>query len=146
MSDFFDAAARVRGRVEPALPSIKTLDSAGTDKLLEDFYSIGMHDHLIAKLASHYKVSHRELMDLLVSRQGIFLHLMTDYNKVGSPEQLQELLRNQNTKVQEFVDHVYAMSRRMDELVETSAAVQARVLTALTRAQDRIKAHLPKQS
>ena len=86
--------------------SVQQLNPEELDQLLHGLYEVGKHENLLHRLAGHYSIPYGTLIDMLVGRQIIYVHLHTDYANPGTEQMLSSILRNQNFKTQETVERL----------------------------------------
>ena len=117
--------------------SVQQLNPEELDQLLHGLYEVGKHENLLHRLAGHYSIPYKTLVDVLVGRQIIYVHLHTDYTNPGTEQMLSSILRNQNVKTQEMVERMGEMVSQIDEALRQTEFLRdeaARVL-ALYKAQ-----------
>jgi hypothetical protein len=95
--------------------SVQQLNPEELDQLLHGLYEVGKHENLLHRLAGHYSIPYGTLIDMLVGRQIIYVHLHTDYANPGTEQMLSSILRNQNFKTQETVERLGEMVSQIDE-------------------------------
>ncbi len=94
---------------------VNQLSPEERDALLDNLYKLGVHENLITRLSEHYGVRFKSLLDLCLSRQLVYLHVMTDYSKEGSEASLQQLLRTQQTATATLIAVMNARISNLDE-------------------------------
>lgn len=87
------------------------------DIFLNNLYQIGIHENLLSHLSDHYGVSYKELRDLLLSRQLLFLHIMTDYSKPADEAVLQTTLGSQQGAMKTLIDGMTKRLGKLDEAI-----------------------------
>jgi len=95
--------------------SVQQLNPEELDQLLHGLYEVGKHENLLHRLAGHYSIPYGTLIDMLVGRQIIYVHLHTDYANPGTEQMLSSILRSQNCKTQETVERLGEMVSQIDE-------------------------------
>jgi hypothetical protein len=88
------------------------------DAVLETLYTVGAQSALFRTIADHYKVDEKTLRDMLIARQLLFVHAMTNYAKPASPVDLHNLLAKQQGSIRELVERATLNVSRLDQLIQ----------------------------
>lgn len=94
------------------------------DEILQGLYDLNTHEHLLSRLADHYNVNYKEFRDLLISRQVLYLHLLTDYAKAGSPALLQSILKQQHAKIADTLEQSETHYSQLLEVIRQAELIQ----------------------
>jgi hypothetical protein len=101
------------------------------DEWIQNFYESGRHRNILFQLADHYGIEGSKLMDLLLARQLIYLYFMTNFSTPGTEENLQAILKHQNSNVAEICERLAGQISELDEAVHQTEMLRedsARVL------------------
>jgi hypothetical protein len=105
MENFSQAVTEIRTRLQQAV-DLQRLPPKELDHALEVFHDLGLHQSVVPALTAHYKVPYKTLTEMLISRQLILVHQLTDYSKPATEVDLQQLLVSQHTRVAEMLDRM----------------------------------------
>jgi hypothetical protein len=101
------------------------------DEWIQNFYESGRHRNILFQLADHYGIEGSKLMDLLLARQLIYLYFMTNFSTPGTEENLQAILKHQNSNVAEICERLAGQISELNEAVHQTEMLRedaARVL------------------
>lgn len=99
--------------------------------LLNTLYDIGMHENLMSSLAAHYNLPYKKLEDLLLARQLIYLHMITDYTKEEGEADVQKKLANQVLNVKAVVERATAAITKLDEALAQTEFIRSEAIRVL---------------
>lgn len=133
MNDVIDG---IQKKLEGKVP-VQMFSPEEQDILLNNLYQIGIHENLLSRLSEHYNVNYKELRDLLLSRQILFLHLMTDYSKPADEAVLQKTLGNQQGAIKTLIDGMTARLGKLDEAIRQTEYLRDQAAQVLASCKTR---------
>lgn len=131
-----DRLKSIRGKLESPESPVLKMTPEQIDAALNDLYDLGLHTSMLQRLATHYGVSFPELKDLLVARIGLLIHLMADYEKRGTPAQLQTILREQTAQVADVISRLHQCVDEVTAMLEATRALHDRAHNVVSKYQD----------
>ena len=135
-----DPAAEIRARLQTNVP-VEMLTADEQDRMLQTLYKAGMHENLLTRLAEHYGVNFKGLRDLLIARQLVFLHLMTDYNRSDNEASLQETLCRQQTALMRLRDKMTARLSDLETAITETAILREQASQLLAAYKTKLMLH-----
>lgn len=93
------------------------------DALLQELKRLGVHPGLLTRIAEHYRVEPKQLIELLIAWLLLLIHTLTDYEQPGTEALLQKLLSNQHTEMQAFLERAQTQVMTASELLEQTNAL-----------------------
>ncbi len=116
------------------------IPAASMDKALNDLCNERLYPALLKRLAEHYNVDHDDLLSMLLNRQAVVLHSLTDYDRPATQADLQRVLGSMNQRVSDLAEQMIQRLNHLDEAIRQTELVHRETVCLLGQFRQQLQA------
>ncbi len=116
------------------------IPAASVDKAVNDLCNEHLYPALLKRLAEHYNVNHDDLLSMLLNRQAVVLHSLTDYDRPATQADLQRVLGSMNQRVSDLTEQMIQRLNHLDEAIRQTELVHREAVCLLGEFRQQLQA------